>query len=114
MKKNLAIKLTAALLLLAMLVSCFAACGEPAPQTNNGGTTDNGGTNNGGEQTQLTGEEAKYLPAEKNFANYPFLMRAPKQEVFGTVHYVEAEGKDDVIFGFDSGRNFFSILINQG
>ena len=107
MKKSLAIKLISALLLLAMMVSCFAACGEPAPQTDNGGAngganTDGNGSGEGegngnGNQELPEGEEGEFLPADANYANYEFQMRAPKQNVFGTGHYVAAEGENDVI-----------------
>jgi len=97
--KNITIKLIAALLLLATLVTCFAACGEPAPQAdggNNGGGSDTG---NGGNSdiSNLTGEEAEFLPAEMNFGNYEFMMRAQSQEVYGTAHYMPIEGEEDVI-----------------
>ena len=93
-------------LALIMLLSCLAACGEPAPQTDNGGAN-NGGTSGDGNGTgdgngngggnNLTGEEGEFLPAEMNFANYPFTMRAPKQDEYGTGHYMPAEGASDVI-----------------
>ncbi|MBQ9805866.1 MAG: hypothetical protein IJW49_05110 [Clostridia bacterium] len=136
--KNLATKIICALLLLTMLVSCFAACGEPAPEQN-GGTADNGGENNNTEGENntdegngLEGEEGEYLPADANYGNYTFTMRAPKQEVFGTGHYVAAEGKSDVInnallerslllqdmFGFilelDTSQNAGQLLTTMG
>lgn len=100
MKKNLAIRIISALLLLTMLVSCFAACGEPAPEQNNGNNGGNNGNTDGngsGDQIVLEGEEGEYLPAEMNFGSYEFAMKAPKQDVYGTGHYVAAEGEDDVI-----------------
>ncbi len=100
--KNLATKIICALLLLTMLVSCFAACGEPAPQPSGGennGSENNGSENNGttNDGNGLEGEEGEFLPDNTNYGNYTFTMRAPKQEVYGTGHYVEAEGKNDVI-----------------
>ena len=101
MKKTLSAKVLCFALALVLLLSCLAACGEPAPQTDNGGA--NGGENtdgNGegtGNQEILTGEEGEFLPEQTNYGNYEFKMRAEKQNKFGTGHYVAAEGENDVI-----------------
>lgn len=107
MKKNLAIKAIAMLLVLATLVACFVACGEPqtgeptgsgAP-SGSGNTPTDGGNNpdvpTAGDTTSI--EEGMYLPAAKNYANYEFKMFAPKQNVYGTGHYCHAEGSSEII-----------------
>ncbi|MBQ9805867.1 MAG: hypothetical protein IJW49_05115 [Clostridia bacterium] len=99
MKKNLLAKVLCFVLAMFMLLACLAACGEPAPQQNqngNGdGNTEGGNTDGDGNTEELTGEEAEFLPAAKDYANREFRIHAGVHQAWGLVHYDYLDGLED-------------------
>ncbi len=96
MKKNVLAKLLCFMLAMFMLLACFAACGEPAPQPSGGENNGNteGGENDGNNE-ELTGEEAEFLPESKDYANREFKIFAGVHQVWGLVHYDYLDGLED-------------------
>ena len=99
MKKSMLTKLLALMLVIATMVTCLVACSS---DSNNPGGGDPSGTQQGGvnpdvPDVELTGEEAEFLPAEKNYKGYEFKMFIQQQQEWGLVHHASLEGLEDPI-----------------
>ena len=99
MKKNTLMKLLAMLLVVATMVTCLVACGDDSGSKTDDpeGQKTQGGVNPDEPTVELTGEEADFLPEEKSYKNYEFMMYIQQQQEWGLVHHASLEDLEDPI-----------------
>ena len=90
------------ILAIAMLLGSLAlvSCGDKDGSKDPSQTTAANPSGNPEEtDAPMTGEELEFLPEDKNYKNYDFVLAAPKggQDIYGTGHYCHLEGAEDVI-----------------
>ena len=84
-------------MVLLMLVCCFAACGDKDDTKDPVTTTNKPSGPSDETEPPLTGEELVYLPKDKNYKKREIILGAPARNQGGVANFCHEEGAEDVI-----------------